>query len=189
MVRMRRRFRLVIAFGLVAATCLLTAPQVAAAPSAVAAKPAAAVAAAAAVTEGVDCHEGAFGSGTVVHICASIHYEPFRTPTLGRGYVRAAGAARHTKGPGPVYLYITALQLWDATQNKLLRADGRNFGVDYVSEEGADFFCGLLGVPSRVTFQTRFGIDAYLPGQTKPTHITQYSKKVTHAYCGPYTGP
>jgi hypothetical protein len=183
MARMIRRLRLMIAVGLVAAVAVLVPPHAAGASPKAAHAVAAATATAAAtdVTEGTDCHYGAFGSGTVVHICASIHWRPFQAGVGGAAL--PAGAARHTKGPGPVTLYVTALRIYDATTGKLLNATSRNnLGVDYVSEVGDGWLCEIP-LPTHITFQAAFGIDAYLPGHTTPTHITQYSGKVTHSHC------
>jgi hypothetical protein len=177
MARMIRRLRLMTAVGLVAAGAVLVPPQAAAASPKAA--HAAAAPTAATVVEGTDCHYGAFGSGTVVHICASIHW----TPQGVGGAALPAGAARHTKGPGPVTLYVTAVRLYDATTGHVIATTNRNnLGVDYVSEVGDGYSCEFP-LPTHITFQAAFGIDAYLPGHTTPTHITQYSGKVTHSHC------
>lgn len=180
MARTIRRLRLMIAVGLVAAVVVLVPPHAAGASPKATHAAATRTAAATAVTEATDCHYGAFGSGTVVHICASIHW----TPQGVGGVAFPAGAARHTKGPGPVTLYVTALRLYDATNGRLLNATSRNnLGIDYVSEVGDGHTCDSPLSTTHVTFQAAFGIDAYLPGHTTPTHITQYSGKVTHSHC------
>jgi hypothetical protein len=65
----------------------------------------------AATHPGEHCTKHAWGAGTVVWTCASIH-----VPDIG-GLSSAHGEARHTNGPGPVKVRITAVQLWRYNPN------------------------------------------------------------------------
>jgi hypothetical protein len=65
----------------------------------------------AATHPGNHCTKHAWDGGTVVWTCASIHVPD------GQALASAHGEARHTNGPGPVSVRITAVQLWHYNPN------------------------------------------------------------------------
>jgi hypothetical protein len=65
----------------------------------------------AATHPGNHCTSHAWGAGTLVVTCASIHVPD--TADLAAAH----GEARHTRGPGPIKVRITAVQLWHYNPN------------------------------------------------------------------------
>jgi hypothetical protein len=62
------------------------------------------------------CTKHAWGAGTVVWTCASLHF------SSAADIVSAHGEARHTNGPGPVRLRITAVRLYHYNPTFLIHA-------------------------------------------------------------------
>ena len=120
--------------------------------------------------EGEACANHAFDAGTVVKICASIGFDNNDT-------LHAHGEAVHTRGPGPVWLRITAVRLYHVNPDRLLEMGETDAGWENVDADSSS--CTYSpGAWLHATVFALVGVDAKLRGGSIH-HWTIRSKDVT----------
>jgi hypothetical protein len=122
---------------------------------------------------GQHCTKHAWGAGTVVWTCASIH-----TPDIG-GLASAHGEVRHTNGPGPIRVRITAVQLWNYNPNGPDRLIHRGPATPWETGHAYSHsdYCTMGAGSLRATVYALVGVDAI--GQGGSFHWTVRSYNAT----------
>ena len=132
----------------------------------------------AATHRGNHCTKHAWGGGTVVWTCASIHIPD------GQDLASAHGEARHTNGPGPVKLRITAVQLWHYNPNRLLHqgpATPWEVGHAYSHSE----YCSFSSAGELTdTVYALVGVDASGAGRSFHWTVRSYNVNLPSAVMG-----
>jgi hypothetical protein len=127
------------------------------------------------------CTKHAWGAGTVVWTCASIHLPGFDIAS-------AHGEARHTNGPGPIKLRITAVQLWHYNPNRLLfrgPATPWETGHAYSHSEYCSFSSGSSPT---ATIYALVGVDATGAGKSYHWTVRSYNDNVHVSFLGSSCG-
>lgn len=126
----------------------------------------------AATHSGEHCTKHAWDGGIVVWTCASIH-----VPDIG-GLASAHGEARHTNGPGPVRVRITAVQLWHYNPNgpdRLIDAGPATPWENDHAYSHSDYCSWASNGAFTATVYARVGVDAAAAGQSFHWTVQSYN--------------
>jgi hypothetical protein len=126
----------------------------------------------AATHHGNHCTKHAWDGGIVVWTCASIH-----VPDTAQ-LASAHGEARHTNGPGPVKVRITAVQLWRYDPNGpdvlLQRGPATPWENDHAYSH-SEYCSWDAGGTLTATVYARVGVDASAAGQSFHWTVQSYN--------------
>jgi hypothetical protein len=123
------------------------------------------------------CTKHAWDGGIVVWTCASLHFPGF-------DIVSAHGEARHTNGPGPVKVRITAVQLWHYNPTYLLeRGPATPWETDHAYSHSD--YCGYSsGSTLTATLYALVGVDFTGAGQSYHRTVRSYNYNVPVSVLG-----
>jgi hypothetical protein len=124
------------------------------------------------------CTKHAWDGGIVVWTCASLHF------SSAADIVSAHGEARHTNGPGPVKVRITAVQLWHYNPTYLLeRGPATPWETDHAYSH-SDSCSYSSGSTLTATLYALVGVDFTGAGQSYHRTVRSYNYNVPVSFLG-----